>query len=135
MLLLGKILSERSPIVASMHEKPQILGLYMCLKKQHSHLLLTVFIVLLFIYCMFCFSFCFLHIGVNLPDSVKNILWLGIRPLSKCATFGHCRECEKITPHRKNIIPKTALKLLFSQREGERKTKNQKCKKPLAKKQ
>ena len=37
----------------------QILGLFMCLKKQHSHLLLTVFIVLLLIYCMFCFFFCF----------------------------------------------------------------------------
>ena len=73
----------------------------MCLKKQHSHLLLRVFIVLLLIYCMFCFSFCLLHIGVNLPDSVKNILWLGIRPLSKYATCGHCRECEKVTPHRK----------------------------------
>ena len=33
---LRKILSEVSPIVASMTEKPQILGLYMCLKKQHS---------------------------------------------------------------------------------------------------
>ena len=70
-------------------------------KKQHSHLLLTVFIVLLLIYCMFHFPFVFLHTGVNLPDSVKNILWLGIRPLSKCATCGHCREREKITPHRK----------------------------------
>ena len=91
---LRKILSEKSPIVASMTEKPQILGLCMCLKKKKttSHLLLTVFIVLLFIYCMFFF---FLHIGVNLPDSVKNILWLGILPLSKCATCGHCRECEK----------------------------------------
>ena len=29
---LRKILSEKSPIVASMTEKPQILGLYMCLK-------------------------------------------------------------------------------------------------------
>ena len=59
-------------------------------RKQHSHLLLTVFIVLLLLFYMFCFSFCFLHIGVNLPDSEKNILWLGIRPLSKRATCGHC---------------------------------------------
>ena len=37
----------------------------------------------------------FLHIDVNLPDSVKKILCLGIRPLSKCAKCGHCQECEK----------------------------------------
>ena len=59
-------------------------------KKQHSHLLLTVFFVLLLIFCLFCFSF-FLHIGVNFPDSVKKILWFSlvfalecnVRPLSR----------------------------------------------------
>ena len=33
--VLRKILPEKSPIVASMTEKQQILGLYMCLKKQY----------------------------------------------------------------------------------------------------
>ena len=46
----------------------------MCKKKKK--LLLTVFIVLLLIYYMFCF----LHIDVNLPDSVKTSVLLGIRP-------------------------------------------------------
>ena len=64
-------------------------------KKQHSHLLLTLFFVLLMIFCLFCFSF-FLHLGVNLPDSVKKILWFGIRLLTKSATCVHC-----LTPHRK----------------------------------
>ena len=66
-------------------------------KKKHSHLLLTVFIVLLFIYCMFCFVFVcfFLHIGVNLPDSVKNILWL-------FRSVAIVESVKKITPkHRK----------------------------------
>ena len=53
---LRKILSEKSPIVASMTEKPQILGLYMS-KKQHSHLLLTVLFVLLLIFACFVFPF------------------------------------------------------------------------------
>ena len=57
---LRKILSEKSPIVASMTEKPQILGLYMS-KKQYSYLLLTVFFVLPMIFCLFCFSFFFAH--------------------------------------------------------------------------
>ena len=64
-------------------------------KKKHSHLLLTVFIVLLFIYCMFCFVFgFFLHIGVNLTDSVKNILWL-------FRSVAIVESVKKITPHRK----------------------------------
>ena len=58
-------------------------------KKQHSHLLLTLF-------ACFVFPFFFLHIGVNLPDSVKRILWFGIRSLSKSATCVHC-----LTSHRK----------------------------------
>ena len=65
-------------------------------KKQHSHLLLMVFFVLLMIFCLFCFSFFSLHIGFDLPDSVKKILCFGIRPLSKSATCVHC-----LTPHRK----------------------------------
>ena len=64
-------------------------------KKQHSHLLLTLIFVLLMIFACFVFPFV-LHIGVNLPDSVKKILWFGIRPLTKSATCVHC-----LTPHRK----------------------------------
>ena len=51
---------------------------------------------------MFCFPFVFCtYIGVNLPDSMKNIPWLGIRPLSKCTTCGECRECKKMPQHKK----------------------------------
>ena len=108
---LRKILIEKSPIVASMTEKPQILGLYMCLKNNIPICFWRCLLFCFWFFACFVFPFFFLHIGVNLPDSVKNILWLGIRPLLKCATCGHCQECEKITPHRKNItIPKTAFK-------------------------
>ena len=88
---LRKILSEKSPIVASMTEKPQIFGLYKCLKN-NIPVCFDGANCFAFYLLHVCFSFCFLHIGVNLPDSVKNILWLGIRPLSNCATCGHCRE-------------------------------------------
>ena len=67
-------------------------------KKQHSHLLLTVFFVLLLIFCLFCFSF-FLHIGVNLPNSVKKILWFGIRPRVQRVSI--VESVKKLTPHRK----------------------------------
>ena len=74
MLLLGKYCPRSRPSLP-VWLKPQILGLYVCKKKTFPFAFDGVY----------CFAFdllhvFFLHIGVNLPDSVKNSVLLGIRP-------------------------------------------------------